>query len=91
MKPSPVFYLVIGIALVVFVPAWLALRSDAAALEQQAKEAAISYAGYDTLEEQADQRHEKFLRDELGWSEERIQNERSIRAQERVLEELRKK
>lgn len=61
MKLSPTFYVITGIALVCFVPAYLAMRSDSAALEAQAKSAAVGVAGYDTLEEQSQKRHEQFV------------------------------
>ena len=90
MKLSPTFYVITGIALVCFVPAYLAMRSDSAALQAEASKASKGLDGYPTPEEEADRRMESFWRDELKWTEQRIQQERLIRVQERVLNEMRK-
>lgn len=90
MKPSALFYICIICILILAVPAWLAMRAASESLASQSVEAAKGVGGYATLEEQEDERREKFQR-ELGWSEDRIRQERLVRVQERILSELRSK
>jgi hypothetical protein len=79
MKLSPVFLLVLGILAVLFIPIYLSLKNEAATHHESATRAAEGFGGYRTLEEEAEARRVENWRS-LGWSEERIQQERLIEA-----------
>jgi len=83
MKPSPAFIITLC-AVVVFGALTLhTLQSDAAKHDAAAKQAAEGLGGYLTAQEEADKRHEEYMRG-LGMSEERITQERVIRSNERL-------
>ena len=83
MKPSPVFLLSLGGLAVLAALTFHTLQNDAAKHDAAAKQAAEGLGGYLTAQEEADKRHEEYMRG-LGMSEERITQERLIRSNERL-------
>jgi len=83
MKPSPAFIITLCAVVVLGALTLHTLQGDAAKHDAAAKQAAEGLGGYLTAQEEADKRHEEYMRG-LGMSEERITQERVIRSNERL-------